>query len=269
MAFKKVKRLIYQVYLGKPSKLYDWCTSSVKAYADNIGADYIVQTEPILKIRPNAFRTGRSKEAVERLGYLPIYEKENAFDHLDRYDEICIIDSDVYIREAAPSIFDHCTKYPDEAFFGVFEKDMPITPQYQQKIFNYSHMQYREIFPPMNVQPQSLGYPFMNMGVMLFTSALKKYIMAPSAKSFLLRRDFVDFVDGMGAWKWSTDQTLLNYWLHKDRVPHRGISWKWNGLFTANTKIDQCHFVHFFLKDKLPDRGENVKELMSYIGVEE
>jgi len=43
------------------------------------------------------------------------------------------------------------------------------------------------------------------------------------------------------------------------------MHWKWNGLFTANNQIDECHFVHFFLKDKLPNKGENVEELMNAI----
>ena len=32
------KRLIYQVYTGKRSKLYDHCTASVKAYAEDINS---------------------------------------------------------------------------------------------------------------------------------------------------------------------------------------------------------------------------------------
>ena len=40
------------------------------------------------------------------------------------------------------------------------------------------------------------------------------------------------------------------------------MDWKWNGLYTANTRIKDCYFVHFFLKDKLPERGENVNQLM-------
>ena len=41
------------------------------------------------------------------------------------------------------------------------------------------------------------------------------------------------------------------------------MDWKWNGLYTANVKIKDCHFVHFFLKDKLPNRGEDVGALMN------
>ncbi len=82
---------------------------------------------------------------------------------------------------------------------------------------------------------------------------------------FITQSQFSDFVDGKGAWKWSTDQTLLNYWVKKEKMNVKHMDWKWNGLFTANEKVRDCHFVHFFLKDKLPNRGENVEELMKHV----
>jgi len=57
-----MKKLIYQVYTGKKSKLYDHCTASVKAYAKRIGADYELQRNPILRIKPDVFMTNRSNE---------------------------------------------------------------------------------------------------------------------------------------------------------------------------------------------------------------
>ena len=90
-----MKRLIYQVYVGKKSKLYDHCTASVKAYCKAHDIDYVLQDQPILMITPDPFQTNRSKEATARLGYLPIYEKENAFAYLRTYDQVAIIDSDV------------------------------------------------------------------------------------------------------------------------------------------------------------------------------
>ena len=57
-------------------------------------------------ITPDPFQTNRSKEATARLGYLPIYEKENAFTYLRSYDQVAIIDSDVYIRPDVPHVFD-------------------------------------------------------------------------------------------------------------------------------------------------------------------
>jgi hypothetical protein len=45
------------------------------------------------------------------------------------------------------------------------------------------------------------------------------------------------------------------------------LNWKWNALYTAidNSKIKEANFVHFFLKDKLPENGENVQELMKNV----
>ena len=136
-----MKKLIYQVYVGKKSRLYNYCTKSVKIYADKIGADYICQTEPILRIKPDIFTTNRSRESYEKYGgYLPIYEKENAFKYFDQYDQIAIIDADVYIRSSAPDFFKELET--DYDFGAVVEKDMPINQTYYQKILNYSHMQY-------------------------------------------------------------------------------------------------------------------------------
>ena len=81
------KKLIYQVYTGKKSRLYDYCTASVKAYAEDINSkeiarnrvDYVIQTQPIMKIKPDVFATNRSKESYEKYGgFLPIFEKEKA-----------------------------------------------------------------------------------------------------------------------------------------------------------------------------------------------
>lgn len=260
-----MKTLIYQVYTGKRSKLYDHCTASVRAYADKIGADYIVQRAPILMIKPDVFQTNRSKESYEKYGgFLPIYEKENAFGYLDRYDQVAIIDADVYVRpECEESIFDSIS--PDSDFGGVIEKQMPLTPQYQQKIANYSNMQYgmpgmRQLFNWNN-----LGADFYNMGIMVLNKSIAKYLNGQTPKEFIMRPEFKAFVDGMGAWKWSTDQTLLNYWVKKENMKVSNLDWRWNGLYSANTRIKECNFVHFFLKDKLPERGENVEGLMKQI----
>ena len=88
--------------------------------------------------------------------------------------------------------------------------------------------------------------------------------MVKQVKSLSKGPEFKRFVDGEGAWKWSTDQTLLNYWVRKENMNLQPLNFKWNALYTAvNPKhIRSAHFVHFFLKDKLPNRGENVEELM-------
>ena len=46
------------------------------------------------------------------------------------------------------------------------------------------------------------------------------------------------------------------------------MDWRWNGLFKGidDKRLPEAHFIHFFLKDLLPQKGENVKALMEAIG---
>ena len=260
-----MKKLIYQVYTGKRSDLYDHCTQSVKEYADRIGAHYLIQREPILRIAPDIFTTNRSRESYEKYGgFLPIYEKENAFAYLDSYDQIAIIDADIFVRPNCNECL-FSASGTDCDFAGVIERTMPITHEYQAKIHNYSRMQYQHRGLAELFDWNNLGADFYNMGLMVINKSISKYLRGQTPEQFIRRPEFKNFVDGMGAWKWSTDQTLLNYWVKKERMIVNNLDWKWNGLFTANTNIKECNFIHFFLKDKLPNRGENVKDLMELI----
>jgi lipopolysaccharide biosynthesis glycosyltransferase len=259
-----MKKIIYQVYIGKRSKLYDHCTDSVKAYAKRIGADYELQRTPILMIKPDVFMTNRSKESYEKHGgFLPIYEKENAFAYLKSYDQVAIIDADVYIRDDAANIFDDLPGNYD--FGAVLERDMPITSQYKNKIANYSKMQYGMAPLAKLFNWNESGADFYNMGIMVLNKSFEKYLNGETPMQFLRRPRFKPFIDGMGAWKWSTDQTLLNVFVKEESVKVKNLDWKWNGLYTANTRIKECYFVHFFLKDLLPERGENIDALIKAI----
>jgi len=261
-----MKRLIYQVSVGKPSKLYEACIKTVRKYCERHSIDHIIQTTPKLRIKPDIFSTNRSTESYSKHGgFLPIYEKENAFDLLGEYDQIAIVDADIFIREDAPNVFDDFGT--EHAFGAVIEREMPISREYQNKIQNYSAMQYGGIHSPMvNFKPNKLGFEFANMGLIVLNSELfLPYLKGQTARQFLDRGEFKRFIDGQGAWKWSTDQTLLNYFIKKEKISFKSLDFKWNGLYTANTKITECHFVHFFLKDKLPNGGENVDELMRNI----
>jgi hypothetical protein len=264
-----MKRLIYQVAVGAKSRLYKHCIQSCTEYCTKNNIDHIVQTVPKLRIKPDIFVTNRSKESYEKHGgFLPIYEKENAFSYFDQYDQIAIIDADIYIRTDAPNIFDDLKSEAD--FGGVVEASMPILPWYVQKISNYSKMQYGQL--KINWQyNEATGFPFMNMGMMVMNKSFAKYLNEQTPEQFIRREEFKKFVDGMGGWKWSTDQTLLNYWVNTCGMTVQKLDWKWNALYTAidNSKIKEANFVHFFLKDKLPNRGEDVKELMKQIGVDE
>lgn len=262
-----MKRLIYQVCLGESgnSKLYKHCIESVAHYCAKNDIEHYVQRHPKLKIKPDPFFSNRSTDSWQKHGgYLPIYEKENAFDLLGEYDQIAIIDSDIYIRPDAGNIFAYLPANYDMGV--VFEREMNITEQYKSKITNYSIMQYGQLQSnKTDFKPNNLGFEFANMGMIVLNKSFAKHLNGESAKKFLNRMEFKEFVDGIGNWKWSTDQTLLNYFIKKYNVKVKHLSDNWNGLYGANTQIEECDFIHFFLKDHLPDRGENIEQLMESI----
>ncbi|MBR19550.1 MAG: hypothetical protein CMA64_05340 [Euryarchaeota archaeon] len=258
--------MIYQVAVGSPSNLYEHCIKSVEIYCKKYGIKHIVQSEPILKIKPDLNRTGRSKEAVERLGYLPIFEKENAFYYLNQYKQIAIVDSDIYIRDNAPNIFDELTE--QYAFGAVAERELPCAKKYKSKIRKYSKSAFEHL-TDVNWKWNELGAEFYNMGLMVLNSEkFSAYLRGQSPKEFISRPEFKDFVDGVGYKKWSTDQMLLNWWVKKEGMPTLNMDWKWNGLYKGidDKRLPEAYFVHFFLKDLLPERGENITALMEAIG---
>jgi hypothetical protein len=261
-----MKRIIYQVYVGNRSKLYDHCVASVADYCKEHDIEHVVQRQPILRVKPDVFATNRSKESYEKHGgFLPIFEKENAFKYLWTHDQVAIVDADIWIRPGSPNIFD---KVPMEYDFGgVVEREMPCTPQYYQKITNYSRMQYSNL-KQVDWKWNQYGGEFFNMGMMVLNKPIAYFLKnTPSAAAFLQQAKYKDFIDGIGNWKWSTDQTLLNYWVKEERMKTKHLTFHWNGLFSAipEERIRQANFVHFFLKDKLPARGENVKQLMEMV----
>jgi len=253
--------LIYQVKVGpNPPAFYDTCINSAKEYCAKFGIDHIVQTQPILKIRP--LNSKRSVEAVERLGYLPIYEKENAFNYLDKYDNIAIVDSDIYIRDTAPNIFD---EIGDATFAAVAERDMPLTPEYTNKIRKYSMGQYQPLTDIDWKWSDTHGAEFYNMGLMLFScDKISDFLYRQTPEQFIRRKEFERFVNGEGNWKWSTDQTLLNYWVKHSGMTVKNLDWRWNALFKGveDRYLPESHFIHFFLSGRLPKGGAEIPEIV-------
>lgn len=247
--------LIYQVAVGEVPAFYRPCLESVARYAARIGADHVVQTEPILRIAPE--RSARSENAL-RLGYLPIYEKENAFAYLGVYERVLVLDADVWVRPTAPSIFD---ELGGAAFAGVLERDLPLLPKHREKLRKHSEGQFRSL-TDADWRWNADGAAFWNMGVMLLGQPLVPYLRGQTPDEFLRRPEFARFVNGEGHWRWSTDQTLLNWWIRASGMPTRDLDWRWNALHGACETLSGAHFVHFFLSAKMPRGGAEIPDLI-------
>ena len=130
-----MKRLIFQIYIPirGQSNLYNLCTDSVAKYCKKYGIDHVIMREPKLRINPDMSRTQRNKIGLmKEAGYLPIFEKEWAFTYLDDYDQIAVIDSDIYVRENAPNIFEDLPQEYD--WGGVLERDLPLNELKHQHV---------------------------------------------------------------------------------------------------------------------------------------
>jgi hypothetical protein len=53
----------------------------------------------------------------------------------------------------------------------------------------------------------------------------------------------------------------------KKKMKCKNMDWRCNSLYTAVTKDSQreSFFTHFFLRDYLPQRGENIEEILKPI----
>ncbi len=249
------KQLVYQVAVGETPDFYKTCIASVERYCKRIGAEHIVQTEPKLRIVPH--RSYRSVNAL-RLGYLPIFEKANALGYLGEFDQVAVLDADIYVRDSAPDVF---TAF-DAEFGAVMERRMPLTQEYFNKIRKYSVGQYG-LLGDVNWQWNDDGAAFYNMGLMLLGAGLLKYLNGDTPLEFIRRPEFARFVNGEGHWKWSTDQTLLNYWIRKAGVKVQDMDWRWNALYGAVRDVSPAHFVHFFLAAKMPKGGAEIPGLIA------
>lgn len=248
------KRLIYQVAVGETPPFYDICINSAVDYASRIHADHFVLREPILRIAPR--NSARSENAL-RLGYLPIYEKENAFACLQEYDQVLVLDADVYVRPEAPDIF----SVSSAPFAGVVERDMPLNVQYREKVRKHSFGQFDNL-RDVEWKWDERGAQYFNMGVMLLHQNILPFLSEDSPSQFLRRPEFERFINGDGHWRWSTDQTLLNWWLKKAAITTHCIDWNWNALYGAVQDVSEAHFVHFFLSAKLPRKGLEIPEII-------
>jgi lipopolysaccharide biosynthesis glycosyltransferase len=266
-----VKRLIYQVYLGRDSntKLYNYCINSVMDYCKLHGFDHKVQRTPILMIKPDLFSTNRNKNAWEEHGgFLPIYEKQNVFNYLDEYDQVCVIDGDIWIRPDTPSVFDNVDMTFD--FGAVFEREIPLDPKYKKRMTDYSKNLLGQI-PEYNWDYNPAG-EFFNSGVLVYNSEnIKKSLNGDTPKEFVRRPEFKPFIDGDGYFKWQGDQIMLNYWWKRDNLSVKHLDLKWNTLFnpkwggTLSEKAKEGNFIHFFQSRQLAELKDYPEKLVELV----
>lgn len=240
------RRLIYQVAIGPIRPLWGRCLESVATYCRRHGIDHLVQREMVLKVVPK--HSHRSPQAIA-LGGLPNLEKLAGLAHFDTYDQIALIDADVWMAPDAPNIFDEVNPAADVA--GVTERSLPITTAYARKLDGYERSQ----FGPLH----GVGLPFLQCGVMVYNRSFARFL-PDGPKAFWEQPCLERFINGEGAFRWQSEQTTLNWFLREKGAIIQLLPPKWNMLFGATTTLEGAAAVHFFLSDHL--KGEDPEEMI-------
>lgn len=254
-----MRRLIFQVAVGEVPAHYEHCMTTVRAYADRIGAEYEVLREPVLRIAP---RDSHRSENALRLGYLPIFEKEAALARLGEFNRVAVLDADIAVLPAAPDVFEAAG---DADFAAVRERDLPLRPEYQRKVQIYSKDQFSRL-KDVHWNWTRAGADFYNMGMMVLSAGVVPLLRGQSPREFIQRQEFERFVNGEGQWRQSTDQTLLNWWVRKSGMSRCNLDWRWNALYSyvrPEALKQGPHFLHFNLASKLPRGGDEIPALIA------
>ena len=92
-----------------------------------------------------------------------------------------------------------------------------------------------------------------------------KYSKGQTSKEFIQDPEFKDFVDGVGFYKWSTDQMLLNWWVKKEQMKVKNMDWRYKLCMNPqlrNINRKKVTLSHSLERSFTRKRGENIEEIL-------
>jgi hypothetical protein len=246
------RRVVCQAAVGTVRPLWARCIESVAAWCARHGYEHIVQREPILRIVPGPPRVG---ERAPKLGYLAELEKFAAWDVLRECDALAQIDADVYAQPGAPCIFEAAPPAVD--FAAVVEPDIPVNEACRRKLAAYALGQYGRA-----------DARWHQCGVQVLRPSLLDRLYGASVRDMLTAPRWAPLINGEGAYRWSSEQTLLNLWLREAGAVIGDLPWQWNAPFgmmgespaSEAACMAQAHMVHFLCGDHVT--GDDPAEMI-------
>ena len=211
-----MKNIVFQLKLPtwKEEAPFDEAYETVKAYAKRVGADYFHMEEELVDV------------PMKGAGARVYFQKYYFLDLLNDYDKVLYVDADVVIRETCPNLF---LKPPDR-FYGVLEANRQGFHRLVEEFLETSdwHCDWH--------MTDGL-YEYFNAGLFLVSRELRD-------------RYFADFTLPEKPMKFY-DQTWLNYWLQRARVPWEDLGTKFNFLLnyyarkSAEDGRFDAHIIHY------------------------
>lgn len=168
-------------------------------------------------------RTEKVKHTV-RLPIKGMFERFQLYDLLEKYDRACYIDSDIYIKNNSPNIFD----FVPTTKLGIYCESKDVN----RDAF-ISHMK-------RNLKIDDNIPVYYNSGVLVASKIHKQIFKLDKLNKFFDKPNIVP-----GLWP---DQDYLNYYIHKHDVNVYNIGYKFNFLKSEEAlknKENEAYFIHF------------------------
>jgi hypothetical protein len=283
-----MKNLIYQVVVGGENKLYEYFVQKVNVYCKKHGIDHYVQRTPLLNLqmnknesylwtnKQNSLNTSRIKSFLN-LGYLAIFEKLNGLINYDNYDNVCILDADIYVKETSPNIFEEFDNNKFDCAF-VYTLEQPWINK--NNIKNVARSFYRDYYTvnkelktniPIIKIFDSPCFDIFNNSFMLFSSNfLRKQFENISIIDFLEKNQYKYFVGDLSkpvTQAGVSSDIFCNFWIMNNNFSIQRLHWKWDLEFNFDLEkqtLDEANFIHFINHKNFIDRISVMKNEIIY-----
>jgi len=270
-----MKNLIYQCVFEKNYPALEYFTNSVKDYCRKYNIDYFCQKTPQLYISSEE-RTPSEKysslktekqfqkkrdffkklKMIDEFGFWPEFEKFNIFS-IKNYDNICFIDSHIFIKNHAPNIFD---LLEDFEIGLTYEFDQPHITKENIKKYSISsfqdfyHLKDEVSFPVKKIHECNVIDVVDDDILLINNNFLEKYFKNININDWLNQEDFERFIhhtkdaylhNGFGS------KALLNYWIWKSNINVKKIDYSWNLKFHESSYdlfskfVNDSSFINF------------------------
>lgn len=240
-----MKNLIYQCNFDDDNIVTDYCISSVKKYCARHGIDYFCQKDPILYVKESNSNGKR--------GFIAEFEKFNCFSMID-YDNVCFIDSNVFIKSHSENIFDTVKNTHDYEISAVHLFDQPYIDKKNIKYFmskvanNYLKLRDDVFLPIKKIHDSSTIDIVLDDVFVLSKKTMKKYFENIKIHDWIRQEDFEKFTKLLTYGNTST-QVILNYWCWKNDIQINRLNWNWNLNFVEKNveqPIENSDKAYFF-----------------------
>lgn len=244
----RTRTAVVTIAMGEPLKwMFDITLPSIEAYAKKYGHDYVLIDDAWRK------NNGHPCKYKANVWYLL---------QMERYDRILYVDSDIFIQDSAPNIFD----YVPEGTLGVYEEGW----HWNGSPDRFLHNDFIDYVKHYNTLMQSNNdYPvakewdgkYYNAGMFVCDKWTCPHI--PPAHGIMHIQDRITISEGGDFY----DQHYFNLMRIKYDIPVTSLDIKWDFFRTMKNqslRIEDAYFIHYCAHSKEYLKSDIASGLLTY-----